>query len=151
MRDFQECQAFVEHLRKEHDQLHQTVSAVKRDLDAAEPRRLSEGLLRLRQQLVEHFAQEERGGCLEEAVSYAPHLSTPVAEIEHEHASILMLLDQLIKRSENCGRADFRESFQLFVTVVQDHESAENRILQNAFGTGEFDTNDPPSIYGGSR
>lgn len=154
MRDFQECQAFVEHLRGEHEQIHQAVASVKRDLlrvdPPCEPTTMRDHLSRLRHTLVEHFNEEEQGGCLEEAVSCAPHLSSDVAKIENEHASILKLLDQLIKRSDDCAVQDYRESFRRFATILQAHEASENRILHTAFGTGEFETDDSPSMYGES-
>jgi len=152
MRDFQECQAFVEHLRGEHRQIHQAVLDVNRDLHATdppcEPTKTRDDLRRLRHTLLEHFDEEERGGCLEEAVSCAPHLSSGVAKIENEHASILKLIDQLIKRSDDCGVQDYRESFRRFAKILQTHEAAENQILHTAFGTGEFETNDSPSMHG---
>lgn len=152
MRDFLECRAFVEHLRSEHKRIQQAVGDVKRDLEAtssaSEPARLREDLRRLRKTLVEHFAEEDGGGCLEEAVSCAPHLASDADRIEKEHASILTLIDRLVARSDDCNAEDFRESFRSFAKVLQAHESAENRLLQDAFGTGEFETYDSPPTHG---
>lgn len=154
MRDFAECQAFVEHLRTEHKHVHEAVAKVRHDLhqtdSPSEPARVREDLQRLRRTLVDHFAEEDQGGCLEEAVSHAPQLSTEVAKIEHEHATILKLIDRLIARCGDCVTEDFRESFRTFANVLQAHEAAENRILHTAFGTGEFESNGSPSLHGES-
>ena len=152
MRDFLECQAFVVHLRNEHRQIHQAIRDIERELDSvdlpSEQSRICDSFRRLRATLVEHFKEEEQGGCLEEAVSCVPRLSSEVAEIEKEHASILELIDHLIKRSGERLTNDFRESFRQFTTILHAHETAENRILHTAFGTGEFETEASKSAYG---
>jgi iron-sulfur cluster repair protein YtfE (RIC family) len=151
MRNFLECQAFIEYLRSEHKQIHQAVVDVEHELHAC-PRcdtaGLDERLRQLRDTLVEHFKEEEQGGCLEEAVSCAPHLSPDVAQIEREHLSILKLIERLVERSDDCHTPDFRESFRRFANILHAHEAAENRILHTAFGTGEFESDEPPSTYG---
>jgi hypothetical protein len=154
MRDYSECQAYVEHLRSEHKQIHQALVAVERDLGAADPQcdslRMRDSLQRLNETLAEHFAEEEQGGCLEEAICYDPRLSPDVARIEKEHPDILKLLDRLIGRSAECHTPDFHVSFRQFAQTLHAHESAENRILHTAFGTGEFEPNDTTASYGES-
>lgn len=155
MRDFRECQAFVDHLRSEHQQIHQAVVNVERELRAADPpcdpNRVRTCLQRLRDVLAQHFAEEEEGGCLEQAISCAPRLSQEVADIEKEHATILKLVDRLIKRSADCHTLDFAEAFRRFASILDAHDAAEDRILQLAFGTGEFEPNESSSTAENER
>lgn len=142
MRDFNDCKAIVDHMCAEHAQLHRTVQAIETELHAHETR--DPGLIRnameqLRDALVHHFEEEESGGCLEEAACRCPSLAHDVTIIEREHPVILKLLDQLIARAkrgcDECGNADFVESFVRFAKTMRTHESAETRILEQAFGT----------------
>ena len=142
MRDYAECQAYVEHLRSEHKQIHEAVVLVEHELRASDPLRMRGYLQQLRETLSAHFVEEEQGGCLEEAVCCDPRLSPDVSRIEHEHADILKLLDRLIARSDESQTPDFHESFRQFAKILHAHEAAEHRILQTAFGTGEFEPDD---------
>jgi|CXWL01.1.fsa_nt_gi hemerythrin len=155
MRDFLECQAFVVYLKGEHKKIHEAVGLIERELQPAdsscESGRVGASLRWLRDMLDEHFQQEDQGGCLEQAVSCVPRLSAEVAKIEKEHASIIKLLDRLIERSAESVTDDFRESFRQFAKILRIHEAAENRILQVAFGTGEFETDASPTAHGEKR
>ena len=88
---------------------------------------------------------------MEQAVSCVPRLSADVTKIEKEHARIIKLLDRLIERSGDCVTDDFRESFRQFAKILRTHEVAENRILQIAFGTGEFENDASPTAHGEKR
>ncbi|MDP6557649.1 MAG: hemerythrin domain-containing protein [Pirellulaceae bacterium] len=155
MRDFPECQAFVDHLRSEHKQIRQAVVDVEHELRAACPScetdRLREKLQKLSDTLAEHFKEEEQGGCLEEAVSCVPHLSPLVTQIEKAHVSILRLIHRLVERADDCHTVDFIESFRCFAEVLHAHEVTEDQVLHTAFGTGEFETDELPPADGEQR
>lgn len=142
MRDFDDCKAFVTHLRSEHAQLDHAVQLIDSELhghDRRDPAHVYELMLQLRSTLAHHFEEEESGGCLEQAACQCPSLSHDVTIIEHEHPGILKLLDRLVERSsqgcDGCNNQDFVEAFTRFAKTLRAHESAETRILEQAFGT----------------
>jgi len=147
MRDYWECQAYVGHLRAEHTRVHQLIQEVQTDLAAAaagrDRERVVRHLQRLRDELARHFEMEEDGGCLEDAACRCPRLSAEITRIEHEHPLLLRMLERLIDRAATsdigCNTADFVEAFHRLVKTVQAHEVAENRVVEEAFGTGEFE------------
>ena len=152
MHDFRESRTYVVHLQNAHKQIHQAVGEIERELDAVnsptDQAQFCESLRRLRDTLAKHFKEEDEGGCMEEAASRMPRLSPDVAEIDKEHITILQLIDQLIERIGDVATNDFRESFQRFAKILHAHETAENRILYMAFGTGDFEGDSPPSVSG---
>src|SRR6476620_10387949 len=96
MRDYNECQCYVEHLIAEHRRLHRMLRLAQaaivasgcpdRDATCTDIVRV---LRQVREELQHHFAQEESGGCLDEAVSRCPGLSAEVKRIELEHPQLL--------------------------------------------------------------
>jgi len=143
MRDLTECQAFVDHLRGEHIRVHRAVSDVEAEITGAvSPRdapRIKAALVKLRETLSMHFAEEEEGGCLNEAAAFCPRLAPDVEVVEREHTSLLKLVDHLIRRAEVCETEDYVESFRRFAKTLHAHENSENRILSEAFGTGQLE------------
>lgn len=155
MRDYSECQAFVEHLRREHNQIHELVFAVDHELRSEDPpcsaEQIHARLSSLRETLARHFEQEEEGGCMEEAACFDPRLSREVSTVEKEHPGLLYLLDGLLERTSDCSSSDYRASFHEFATALHAHEAAENRILHTAFGTGEFEPHETTTPWEGQR
>jgi hypothetical protein len=146
MRDLQDCLPYVRHLRVQHRRLNEALQRIgetflEKDIEA--PARLVNGLAELRQDLAHHFAEEEEGGCLEEAVSRCPSLSADVRHVEEQHAVLLSELDDVIddarqEQGDSAKGAPLLQEFGRFAESLRRHESAENRILQLGFG-GEAD------------
>jgi hypothetical protein len=88
-------------------------------------------LARVRGHLARHFAEEEEGGCLEEAACRVPGLGGEVRQIEAEHGLILGTLDELILKEERRGIAP--EDFDRFVAAIRDHEAREDHVLERGF------------------
>jgi len=94
-------------------------------------------LQRLRDHLAAHFAQEEDGGYLEEALSRVPRLGPQAADLERQHAPLLARLNSLVQRACETREVIERWSqlaadFRGFVRSLLEHEVAENRIVQAA-------------------
>jgi len=144
-----DCHAYVEHLQHEHSHLNQLlleighdVAALDKASDRTEPlghvaKRLSD----LRQQLQKHFAEEETGGCMEEAVARCPTLSESSKGILAEHLQLDRMLEQLVEQTPNRAgsSADVQRDFQDFAKKLHEHEGAETRLLQMAFGADAAD------------
>ncbi len=107
----------------------------------------------VRQELAHHFAQEEGGGCLEEAVSRCPSLSDEARRIEAEHPRLLEGIDRLIAQAQDAdrsvqGRIQVAREFDELCAQLDAHEGAENALLRKGFGVnvnGAGDTYRPPS------
>jgi hemerythrin len=141
MRDYAECQAYMTHLRHEHQRLNRALREVDLRLDACRLPQDTGEILRqlrlLRQAIADHFHEEEVGGCLEEAISYCPSKSREMNTLERQHTRLLQMLDMLIDQVSH-GEADgFAEKFRRFLQRMRAHEATENRVLQEAFGTGD--------------
>src|SRR5262245_50052025 len=103
------CEAYAAHLLAEHRRLHVMLRLARaavlqsggpdRDATAKDVMRV---LRQIRDELARHFAQEEAGGCLEEAACRCPSLSTQVRRVEAEHRTLLAELDKLIGRACDC-------------------------------------------------
>lgn len=103
----------------------------------------------LRDELSRHFAEEEDGGCIEEAVCRCPSMSREAQQLELQHETLLDQLEQLIVRHRlttmNVECIDsVKQEFEEFSQQLHAHEAAENSILQHAFG-GSFGIDEPCS------
>ena len=138
--------SLVSHLMAEHRRLHVMLRLARAAvLQSGGPDRdaTTEDVLRVLQQirdeLAHHFAEEESGGCLEEAACRCPSLSSHVRSVQAEHSGLLRELDLLIARCANCGddaheRLAFERDFAELCERLHEHEAAENDLLRRGFG-----------------
>jgi hypothetical protein len=145
MRAYEECRCFVDHLIAEHKRLHRMLRAAR---SAIMPQDYCENvpcadiiklLGNVRKELEHHFAEEEQGGCLEEAVSRCPSVSDEARHIEAEHPRLLESIDRLIAQAEDSdrsveGRIAVAREFDELCAQLDAHEGAENALLRKAFG-----------------
>jgi len=149
MNGAQDCRAYIEHLRHEHHQIiqllleigHQITNAGNAAPSSAARDALVRRLGELYKQLRTHFAEEEAGGCLEEAVTRCPSLGDECQTILAEHAVLSRELEQLVKHSQDpsVSPADLALSYQAFAQQLRVHDAAETRMLQMAFGAEAAD------------
>ncbi len=147
-----DSRTYVEHLRVEHSHIDHTLEELREFLASpapggadVPPPALLARLILLRDRLVNHFREEEQGGCLEEAQSRSPCLSEDVQTLKTEHAGLLAELERIIAAANALPQqpADFaslRESFRDFLQQLHAHESAEERVLLMGFGSSAMDT-----------
>jgi iron-sulfur cluster repair protein YtfE (RIC family) len=150
MRELMDCHSIVAYVRADHARIRkslQTVVRTFRETDPHAPRReialvMIELLTSLLAQLRRHFAEEQEGGSLEEAVCRCPSLSPEVRQLDEAHPELLTRLETLIARLRDPqpSRGITSEDHRLldeFAQQLQRHEAAENNILSRAFG-GQF-------------
>lgn len=157
MRAYEECRCYVDHLIAEHRRLHRMLRAAR---NAIVPPTADAGnvpgadivkvLGEVREELEHHFAQEEGGGCLEEAVSRCPSLSNAVRRIEAEHPLLLESIDRLIAQAQDAdqsvqGRIAVACEFDELCAQLNAHEGAENALLSKAFGEVVNEAADRPN------
>ena len=146
MRDYNECRCYVEHLIADHRRLHRMLRLAQtaivangcpdRDATCAD---IVQVLQHVREELQHHFAQEEGGGCLDEAVSRCPGLSAEASRIETEHPQLLENVDRLIAQALDCdqsleNRLALERGFDDLCRQLDAHEGAENALLRKGFG-----------------
>ena len=132
------------HVLAEHRDLFHLLLSVRSALANAGPptpdRRsdVLESMHHLRDHLADHFAQEEQGGFLEEAVARVPRLSAAVRSILGQHPGLLADLDRLIEDLEASpadpgawGRAG--HNFEAFSARMTAHERSENAVVQSGY------------------
>lgn len=143
MNHLDNCESYSIHLQHEHRKMHTRVRDIEAlffqgDKDWETPglmARLSERLRGLRDDLSHHFAEEDAGGCIEEAVCRRPALSAEAVKLEAEHPELLADLDRLIEYLATAGSSAFSRdeittNFDEFVKRLLTHEATENRLLQ---------------------
>jgi hypothetical protein len=148
MRDELNTRCYVNHLLAEHRRLHflqrQMRTAVGGSVGPDEQPSFAgvvQALVRLREELTRHFAEEEGGGCLDEAVSRCPSLSGDEQRITDEHPQLLAALDRLIEQARtqpptHQTQLAIEREFDRICEQLRQHEQAENALLSRAFGVG---------------
>jgi len=132
------------HLLAEHRDLFNLIQTVRTAFAASgEPtsdRRtaIMESLRSLRCHLHDHFAQEESGGFLEEAVTRIPRLSAAMRSIIGQHPALLEELDGIIAslESDPCGPGTWAaagRAYGGFADHMTAHEQRENAVVQEGY------------------
>ena len=159
MRDYNECRPYIDHLLSEHRRLHKLIHQARISIvqsggpDGDESYQGVVQILRnLRGELQNHFAEEEAGGCLDEAVSRCPRLSPDAKRLECEHADLLAEVDRLIAEAADSdahveSRVTLQRDFDSLCRQLHAHEAAENDLLRQGFGANvNGDENDQPTL-----
>jgi iron-sulfur cluster repair protein YtfE (RIC family) len=132
------------HVLAEHRDLFHLLLSVRSALANAgppTPDRRSEvldSMHHLRDHLADHFAKEEQGGFLEEAVARIPRLSAAVQSILGQHPLLLANLDRVIEDLE-ASPADSvawvraNHDFEAFSARMTAHERSENAVVQSGY------------------
>jgi hypothetical protein len=146
MNDRDEKFVFVDHLIAEHrrlDQLIRRAIALVRPLDCHSEQwlpQLTAGLAAIRMELAQHYGEEDRGGCLEEAVARCPAVAPDVQRLICEHEELLERLDDLIAscQTASCpteGQVQaLEQELRLIVRELRRHEAQESRVVERGFG-----------------
>lgn len=124
------------------DGLVQTLRRVFDEGHAWSPEALHEGteaLAALTKHLRHHFEQEEEGGYLEEALAAAPRFSHEAAVLVAQHPVMLRQADQALESARSADSAarwdKLKNEVKSFIAAMIAHETAENKIVQQALNT----------------
>lgn len=149
MNDPKECFAYAEHLQREHHRFNQLLGQIGHEVaqlagqgeQQATIARLGKRLTDLHHELQSHYAEEEAGGCLEEAVTRCPSLAKDSKSILEEHPQLNRMLAHLIAQTTDPAvkPTELQQEWQAFYSKIQIHEAAETRLLQMAFGADAAD------------
>jgi hypothetical protein len=143
----EEALAFAAAFEAEHREMRQLVHALRDAVNRNRPwsrevaREAVHAVEAMQTHLRHHFAQEEAGGYLEQALAMAPRFNDEAQVLLAQHASMLKLIDQVDQVAQ--GAIEDAELWPQVKLQVKEllrkllaHESAENRIVQQAFNVG---------------
>ena len=97
-------------------------------------------LAAFRDQLATHFTLEESYGYFEDPIQVAPWLSNTANKLRKQHSSLYVEITRIVELGETyeyeeCLRRHWRnltQSFCAFDDKLDEHESAENQLIQEA-------------------
>ena len=141
-----EANPFYTQAVNEHRELHAAVQHIEETLHQCEPceataERLAEAkqlIVTLRDHLAHHFAQEEQGGYLEEAIIRVPQMSHQADMLQRQHAEFLRLANNMLADAQAgvpqpTAWRNLKADYLQFAKRLKAHEAAENALLQRAF------------------
>ncbi len=133
--DLTETTTFVAHLRSEHRLLRRAILEAVHGAHGPLDEFLAQ-LGHLRDELARHFAEEDEGGCLEEAVARCPAVADQAMWVAWEHPLLLKELDALTDqlREQQEVTDAWREDFLRLTKKLIAHEDAEDRVMARALG-----------------
>lgn len=144
MNDQELIYPLLRHLDAEHRRLNKDVCKLEQAFakwkanDSQEMRsKVLVELCTVEQELLRHFTEEEKGGCMEEAVSRCPQLADAALRLEAEHEDILHRIEVLVRHLQTPANQDTNALGAEFTEIcrqVHRHETEEDRILAHAFG-----------------
>ena len=90
----------------------------------------------LREELAHHFAEEQAGGCLEQAVSCGPQYGREAAALSREAPELLKLIDSLIDELRTISKSmrQTEQEYRELIHQVCHYEAVETRIVEQCFG-----------------
>lgn len=126
------------HLLVQHRDLHRLVQAVREALEPPHNAGAVRGTARgLREHLAVHFAQEEQGGFMEEAIARMPRLSAAVTHVLRDHPGLLAELDRWIESlpvsDDPSAWVTAASDFAVFADHLLEHERNENAVVQEGY------------------
>jgi len=120
----------IESLQEQHSEIRKLTEVLTDPQRKADRREL---LSRLHTLLARHFALEESKGYLAEELAIAPQLSHVAEGLRKEHEQILARVKKLEDSSRAGSTTDaLVQAIDEAVSQLRDHESAENRLVQQA-------------------
>lgn len=135
--------AFVDAVKSEHRDLTARMLAIQSLLceqgpaGAAAIGRLVELLTELHGRLKKHFAQEESGGYMEEALIHAPGLSGEARRLVDEHRDLLSSSAAVLAKAKKAVAPqdwpDLCRETEKLVKAIRQHETGETRVLMQGF------------------
>ena len=138
--------AFLQEIKEDHQELWTLLAEVREH--CRPPKLLNtpttewcELLERLRDRLAMHFALEEAYGYFQDALSAAPRLSEEAETLRGEHSTLFVQLCQIVDQVDGLRHHEtpiwrlpmLVERLLKFDARFQQHEAAENELIQRAF------------------
>lgn len=140
--------AYLDAMQAEHREVGKLIHAVEAAFATAALQgwkgsgtsQVVEPLIALRDFMRGHFAQEEEGGYLEEALSHAPRLCVQASQLERQHPQLLAKISDACdlagkRRDDPSVWPSIQEDARAAIKELLAHEAGENQLVQQAFNT----------------
>ncbi|MBI1312492.1 hypothetical protein GC176_14465 [bacterium] len=135
---------WAQSVAQEHLLLEREIATVRQwwqerdELSLPGCREMASRVRRLRDRVVEHFAEEQIGGFFRH-LAMSEQQSRRACQLEAQHATLRRRLDDLLQRLESGApdAATWRgagDELDEFLAVLQEHEANENRIFAQSSG-----------------
>ena len=120
----------VTDVHAQHEEILRLLEALRRATRAPDAETAPALLERLEHALRQHFALEEQGGYFAEELERAPQIAGTVTHLQNEHLELMTRLREIRGQT---GGAPTVESVEAFARRLRDHETAENRLMQDTY------------------
>ena len=142
-----DCRAYMDHIRLQHRRMHQLIERLRPLVHGAagcesafDDSKLL--LVDLADQFARHVAEEESGGCLEEAVCRCPRLAMQVRDLHEQFPRIQAEISRMAAKFTGCERLGstsrmVKQELEQLARDLGQLESDERHLLREAFGTDE--------------
>ena len=118
------------------DQIGHTLEGLKTGLSDVEPiRRLAAQLEALKERLVEHHHNEERGGLFQAVLEIMPECRVEISRLINQHDRMIEILEMArihAQRGDPSEADGLRVDLCNFLTMFRQHERQEDLLLQRA-------------------
>ncbi len=130
----------LDQIGEEHEILAQLYERILQSLDAG-PRCLpatADLVDELAEKLALHFTHEEDGGYYSHVIDVAPWRANAVDALKQQHADLLTAIERIadgirLARQSPIWWAAIQQEFAAFLRRCADHESRENRLVQEVY------------------
>jgi hypothetical protein len=130
--------SFAEALKEAHTDLLRDLLELERAAGSETrggPEELAARLGKVRAHLTEHFRFEEEGGYMAPVLKEEPKFTRVAEELLAQHGQMAQALDELLEEIARVRtwQDALRERLRAWVGQVRQHESRENKLVQEAF------------------
>ena len=143
MKPYLDGKSFLSRLRAEHgrldlltegvcDRLQRSQNTSWYRLDRPE---VAAKLSALKEELARHLAEEQRGGCIDEAVCRLPSLSAAARRLTRDSDQLLLGLEQAMQAVEFGSRTEAEAAVDEFIDFLRLHEKHEVELVEQGLNT----------------
>ncbi len=118
------------------DQIDNALEGLKAGLSDVEPiRRLAAQIEALKERLVEHHHNEERGGLFQAILEIMPECRVEISRLINQHEKMIEILE-MARIHAQCGEATEADALRVdlrdFLNMFREHEQHEDQLLNRA-------------------
>jgi len=147
MSEHEECRAYLDHVQLQHRHMQHLLEGLRLLVLGAKGGSFAfddaKTLLGdLADQLARHIAEEEGGGCVEEAVCRCPRLSLQARDLKAQQPRLVAAIDRIAAKFEGRDRLGacafmIEQEIQNLANDLRHYEESERALLAEAFGVDE--------------
>jgi hypothetical protein len=142
-----DCQSYLSHLQSEHHRLELLTTNIvdrfthcdNKSWGRVDRPEIAARLSALKDELAKHIEQESRGGCVDEAVSRMPSLSSFAQKIFHENDELRERLRNVMRLVDEGSRVEAESAFRSFAVDLRLHERHEEKLVEKGLNIFPFE------------